>query len=125
MPEWLNLTKNNDNSQFNDLLNIVDLSSLNKYQKFTYDIVKKHKEGPQFFNEDELKNCLPIPPNKIYSKEVSANRKQFPIRLAYAITTHKTQGETLEKGVIHLGKMRKIWAQHLFNFLDSKKLQIL
>ena len=44
MPDWLNTTKLNDNSPINDQLNIVDLSNLNKQQKFTYDIVKKFKD---------------------------------------------------------------------------------
>ena len=78
--------------------------------------------GPQFFSEANLKNCLPIPPSILYSKEVSATRKSFPIRLAYAITNHKTQGETLEKGIIHLGKNEKNLGTSFVQFSRFKKL---
>ena len=65
-------------------------------------------KGPQFFNEIELKNFIPIGAKTSYSKKISATRKQFPIRLAYAITTHKTQGDTLTKGIINLENQKKI-----------------
>ncbi len=44
-------------------------------------------------------------------KKFSATRTQFPLRLAYAITTHKVQGDTLDSGVICLGKSEKSLCQ--------------
>lgn len=36
--------------------------------------------------------------------EVTGTFKQFPIRLAWAMTIHKSQGKTFDKIIIHLGK---------------------
>jgi len=36
--------------------------------------------------------------------EVTGTFKQYPIRLAWAMTIHKSQGKTFEKIIIHLGK---------------------
>ncbi len=46
----------------------------------------------------------PINPLNIFNPIFSCNRKQHPIRLAYALTIHKSQGQTLVKVVIDLGK---------------------
>ena len=40
----------------------------------------------------------------MYCKSVGGTRTQYPIRIAYALTIHKSQGQTLEKVVIDLGK---------------------
>ena len=63
--------------------------------------------GPQFFSEHEKKNWIPLTARSQFAKCINSTRKQFPLRLAYAITTHKTQGETLDKGIIDLGKSEK------------------
>jgi hypothetical protein len=42
-----------------------------------------------------------------YSPSVSGSRTQYPIRLAYASTIHKSQGQTMEKTVIDLGDTEK------------------
>lgn len=36
--------------------------------------------------------------------QVVAERSQFPLRLAYALSCHKTQGMTLDRIECHLGK---------------------
>ena len=48
--------------------------------------------GPQFFNEKEKHNYIPLVATSQYSNVIFATRKQFAIRLGYSITTHKTQG---------------------------------
>jgi hypothetical protein len=63
--------------------------------------------GPQFFLDKNKKNWIPINSLSIYSKDADASRKQFPMRLAHAMTSHKTQGETLDKGIIHVGNFKR------------------
>ena len=48
--------------------------------------------GPQFFHDEFRRNWIPIAPHSQYSKVANCTRKQFSLRLAYSITTHKTQG---------------------------------
>jgi hypothetical protein len=77
--------------------------------------------GPQFFLDENKKNWIPINPLSIYSKEVGASRRQFPIRLAYAMTSHKTQGETLDKGIIHVGNFERHLGTTFKQFSRFKK----
>jgi hypothetical protein len=52
----------------------------------------------QFFCQDDHRyNWIPINPFHSYSSFVSGSRTQYPIRLAYASTIHKSQGQTMEK----------------------------
>ncbi len=61
--------------------------------------------GPKFFDKnDPRQNWIPINPISIYNPVFSCSRKQYAIRLAYALTKHKSQGQTLDKVVIDLGK---------------------
>ena len=57
----------------------------------------------------------------MFSKVAIGYRKQFPLRLAYALTTHKTQGETSEKGVIDVGKNERSLGSTFVQFSRLKK----
>ncbi len=48
-------------------------------------------------------NCIPILAISIRSDDTRADRIQFPLRLAYAMTVWKSQGETLGKTVLDIG----------------------
>ena len=58
----------------------------------------------------------------MFALKLAATRSQFPLRLAYAITTHKVQGDTLDKGVISLGKSEKSLGQTFVQISRFKKL---
>ncbi len=64
--------------------------------------------GPQIFsttmnNGVSTHNCIPIPAISIRSDDTRAVLIQFPLRLAYAMTVWKSQGETLGKTVVDIG----------------------
>lgn len=58
-------------------------------------------QGPALYD-----GLLPVEPQTISFKKtgVSCTRKQFPLRVAYAITIHKSQGITLDNAVVDIGK---------------------
>ena len=49
-------------------------------------------------------NWIPINPISLFCKNLNGSRTQFPLILAYALTRHKSQGQTIDKIVIDLGK---------------------
>jgi hypothetical protein len=64
------------------------------------EISKQDYTGPQFFDDPIKLNWIPIVPLSIYSEETRSTRTQFPIRLAYAMTIHKSQGVILNTKAI-------------------------
>lgn len=59
--------------------------------------------GPSF---STIPNCVPIPPitASINACNSVHERQQIPLRLAWALTIHKSQGLTLDKAWIDIGK---------------------
>ena len=71
-------------------------------------IVKFHDySGPSI--SDTLHSCVPVCPVAV-SAQISEGvheRQQLPLRLAYALTIHKSQGLTLPKAWVDIGKSEK------------------
>ncbi|XP_020896155.1 uncharacterized protein LOC110235051 [Exaiptasia diaphana] len=63
--------------------------------------------GPAFI--EELQSCVPICPITASAQlfEGVHERQQLPLRLAYALTIHKSQGLTLAKAWVDIGKSEK------------------
>ena len=71
----------------------LPISVLVEFPKYT---------GPPFIAEHP--KYVPIPPITFeWTTNKRHSRKQIPLRLCYAMTIHKSQGQTLEKAVIDLG----------------------
>ena len=64
-----------------------------------------HYSGPQFFEEEHKKNWVPLSPNTFQDDSFSASRTGYALRLAYAMTIHKSQGESLFMIDVGIGKL--------------------
>jgi ATP-dependent exoDNAse (exonuclease V) alpha subunit len=48
--------------------------------------------GIQFFQGTAYKNWVPFVPHSVYNKFYNSTKTQFPFKIAFAITIHKSQG---------------------------------
>ena len=63
--------------------------------------------GPQFFQDKERKNWIPLSPSRIDSVYHDVTRTQYPLKLSYAMTTYKAQGQTINKCIMDIGKTER------------------
>ena len=67
-----------------------------------------HYTGPAFLQTDCL--TVPIPPHLfewVMGDGKGLSRQQLPLQLQYAMTIHKSQGQTLAQNVVDLGKAER------------------
>lgn len=62
--------------------------------------------SPTIFDENNNNNLIneSVPIFRVTKSFKKMRRIQFPLLLAYVITVHKSQGLTLDKAIIQLGK---------------------
>ena len=68
--------------------------------------------GPSIAN---MPHCVPIPPVSatVHIENSIHERQQLPLTLAWAMTIHKSQGLTLSKAWIDIGKKSLPWEYHM------------
>ena len=83
----------------NDCPPSLPLAVLVRFDRYT---------GPSF--SPKFRNCVPIAPFIAYADgdNQSLERQQLPLKLCYAMTIHKSQGLTLQKATVDLGKQESV-----------------
>ena len=92
-------------------------------------IIVKFKNwiGPQFFTDPEKVNWIPLNPASYYNPDKGCTRTGFPFSVCFAITVHKAQGSTFERGIIDFGETEFALGMaytQLSRFKDINKLLI-
>ena len=67
--------------------------------------ILKHLGDRFFKRSDERFDWIPVNPFDAFNEYYCGYRTQMPFRLAYALTIHKAQGQTLSQAIIDLGSI--------------------
>jgi ATP-dependent exoDNAse (exonuclease V) alpha subunit len=59
--------------------------------------------GPAFFPDEARKTWVPMVPSKFHDDSFQESRTGYAMRLAYAMTIHKSQGESLSMICVDIG----------------------
>ena len=110
------------NGAFGIIKDIIYINEKIQQQPDAIIIYIKQYNGPQFFTDENRHNWIPFSAKSQFDKTSKSTRLQYPLRLAYALTTHKTQGDTLEKGIVDLGKCEKNLGSTFVQLSRFKKL---
>ena len=91
-----------------DFLNSTMPSAV--YVKFDSDRIGTKTRSSQSI-PPQYSGCVPIKPRKetfkVKGKEYTTTREQIPLKLAWAVTIHKVQGQTTERAVISMKQLKE------------------
>ncbi|XP_072042907.1 uncharacterized protein [Amphiura filiformis] len=83
------------------------------FVKFDSDRIGANKRTSQFI-PSHYAGCTPITPRKetftLKGNQFSTTREQLPLKLAWAVTIHKVQGQTTEQAVISMTGLKRAMA---------------